>query len=256
MILVDTNVLLDLVTDDPDWAEWSLARLEEAALAGPVLINDIVYAETSIRYHRIEDLDAMLAQASCDRDRSDAAFRAVSRRESFFSDTVWLAVRGLASGPIGEFAKGNGEQTAALDSAMKVVTLAKSIPAIFPPGSELTELPSKGGAAPTSWDDVDRFLDAQKRLVIETSKLLAAVNAAVGSDWSTAGDDAQAARLTPSNFATDCPCGGTLVFRPGQSTTCSEAHPHFTGWHTACCSLSQRALEAGMRRSRQSIHHF
>jgi len=47
--MVDTNVLLDLVTDDPDWAEWSLARLEEAALAGPVLINDIVYAETSIR---------------------------------------------------------------------------------------------------------------------------------------------------------------------------------------------------------------
>jgi predicted nucleic acid-binding protein len=61
--LVDTNVLLDLVTDDPDWGEWSLARLEEAALAGPVLINDVVYAETSIRYDRIEDLDAMLAQA-------------------------------------------------------------------------------------------------------------------------------------------------------------------------------------------------
>jgi predicted nucleic acid-binding protein len=75
VILVDTNVLLDLVTDDPDWAEWSLARLEEAALAGPVLINDIVYAETSIRYHRIEDLDAMLAQAT-------------------------MAVRGLASCPI------------------------------------------------------------------------------------------------------------------------------------------------------------
>lgn len=32
MILVDTNVLLDLVTDDPDWSAWSLARLEEAAL--------------------------------------------------------------------------------------------------------------------------------------------------------------------------------------------------------------------------------
>lgn len=63
VILVDTNILLDLVTDDPDWSAWSLARLEEAALAGPVLINDIVYAETSIRYHRIEDLDAMLGQA-------------------------------------------------------------------------------------------------------------------------------------------------------------------------------------------------
>lgn len=63
MILVDTNVLLDLVTDDPDWSEWSLARLEEAALAGPIFINDIVYAETSIRYDRIEDLDAMLGEA-------------------------------------------------------------------------------------------------------------------------------------------------------------------------------------------------
>ena len=82
MILVDTNVLLDLVTDDPDWAEWSLARLEEAALAGPVLINDIVYAETSISLpsNRGARRDACPGD---DRDRSDAAFRAVSRRKSF-----------------------------------------------------------------------------------------------------------------------------------------------------------------------------
>jgi len=63
LLLVDTNVLLDLVTDDPDWSEWSLARLEESALAGPILINDVVYAETSLRYERIEDLDAMIALA-------------------------------------------------------------------------------------------------------------------------------------------------------------------------------------------------
>ena len=63
MTLVDSNVLLDLVTDHPDWSEWSLARLEEAALAGPIFINDIVYAETSIRYDRMEDLDAMLGEA-------------------------------------------------------------------------------------------------------------------------------------------------------------------------------------------------
>ena len=76
---------------------------------------------------------------------------------------------------IGDFAKGDGEPAAALDAATKVVTLAKSIPSIFPPGSELTELPSKNGAPPTTWNDVDRFLDAQKHLVIETSKLLATV---------------------------------------------------------------------------------
>lgn len=63
MILVDTNVLLDLVTNDPDWSDWSLARLVEAALVGPILVNDVVYADTSIRYDRIEDLDAMLAEA-------------------------------------------------------------------------------------------------------------------------------------------------------------------------------------------------
>jgi cytochrome c556 len=76
---------------------------------------------------------------------------------------------------IGEFTKGNSEQKAALDAAATVVTFAKSIPTIFPPGSELTELPAKSDATPTTWDDVDRFLDAQKHLVIETSKLLAAV---------------------------------------------------------------------------------
>ncbi len=64
MILVDTNVLLDLVTNDPQWSEWSLARLEEAALRGPILINDVVYAETSIRYDRIEDLDSMLTETT------------------------------------------------------------------------------------------------------------------------------------------------------------------------------------------------
>jgi len=60
MTLVDTNVLLDLVTDDPDWAEWSIATLEAAALEGPLCINYVVYAELSVRYERIEDLEAML----------------------------------------------------------------------------------------------------------------------------------------------------------------------------------------------------
>jgi predicted nucleic acid-binding protein len=62
MVLVDANVLLDLVTKDPVWWSWSLARLEEAALAGSILINDIVYSEISTRYQSIEDLDAMLAE--------------------------------------------------------------------------------------------------------------------------------------------------------------------------------------------------
>jgi predicted nucleic acid-binding protein len=39
--LVDTNVLLDLVTDNADWAEWSQRQLEAAAVRGPVLTRDV-----------------------------------------------------------------------------------------------------------------------------------------------------------------------------------------------------------------------
>jgi predicted nucleic acid-binding protein len=60
---VDTNVLLDLVTDDPNWAGWSIAQLEAASLDGPLLINDAVYAELAVRYIRIEDLEAFLDAA-------------------------------------------------------------------------------------------------------------------------------------------------------------------------------------------------
>jgi predicted nucleic acid-binding protein len=60
---VDTNVLLDLVTDDPNWADWSVAQLEAASLDGPLLVNDAVYAELAVRYIRIEDLEAFLDAA-------------------------------------------------------------------------------------------------------------------------------------------------------------------------------------------------
>ena len=63
MTLVDTNVLLDLVTDDPVWANWSIAQLESASFKGPLLINDVVYAELAVRYERIENLEAFLDQA-------------------------------------------------------------------------------------------------------------------------------------------------------------------------------------------------
>lgn len=63
MILVDTNVLLDLVTDDANWADWSIAQLEAASLRGPLLINDVIYAELAVRYGRIEELEAFVGEA-------------------------------------------------------------------------------------------------------------------------------------------------------------------------------------------------
>ncbi len=63
MTLVDSNVLLDIFTRTPSWWEWSLMQLEEAALHGSLLINDVIYAETSVRFHSIDDFDAALATA-------------------------------------------------------------------------------------------------------------------------------------------------------------------------------------------------
>ncbi len=63
MTLIDTNVLLDLVTDDANWVEWSQGQLEAASLRGPLLINDVVYAEFSVGFRRIEEVDGVLATA-------------------------------------------------------------------------------------------------------------------------------------------------------------------------------------------------
>ena len=58
--LVDSNVLLDVFTDDPVWSGWSGQALAEAMDRGTVIINPIVYAEVSVGFDRIEDLDALL----------------------------------------------------------------------------------------------------------------------------------------------------------------------------------------------------
>jgi len=60
VILVDTNVLLDIVTDDPAWADWSQHQLEAAALRNRLCVNSVIYAELSIGFARIEEVDAVL----------------------------------------------------------------------------------------------------------------------------------------------------------------------------------------------------
>jgi predicted nucleic acid-binding protein len=62
MILVDTNVLLDVVLDDPTWADWSQLQLEMASLRGTLVINPVIYTELSMAFARIEELEAVLAE--------------------------------------------------------------------------------------------------------------------------------------------------------------------------------------------------
>jgi predicted nucleic acid-binding protein len=58
--LIDSNVLLDIIADDPRFAASSADALASAAERGPLYINTVIYAEVSVRFSRIEELDAVL----------------------------------------------------------------------------------------------------------------------------------------------------------------------------------------------------
>jgi predicted nucleic acid-binding protein len=58
--LVDSNVLLDIVTEDDDWLDWSSSALSACAERGRLVINPLVYAEVSVGFSNIEDLDDAL----------------------------------------------------------------------------------------------------------------------------------------------------------------------------------------------------
>ena len=59
--LVDSCVLIDVLADDPVWADWSLDQLERCAALGPLLINPLILAEISPRFERASDLEVALA---------------------------------------------------------------------------------------------------------------------------------------------------------------------------------------------------
>jgi len=55
--LVDSSILLDLFEDDPRWGNWSQAALEQESRSGSLFINPMIYAEVSIAFRRIEELE-------------------------------------------------------------------------------------------------------------------------------------------------------------------------------------------------------
>jgi predicted nucleic acid-binding protein len=59
-VLVDSNVLLDLLEHDPHWYAWSSEQLQQAADCGELIINPVIYAEISVGFARMEDLEAIV----------------------------------------------------------------------------------------------------------------------------------------------------------------------------------------------------
>lgn len=58
--LVDTNVLVDVAVRSPDWLDWSRSALAKAEKAGPLVINPVIFAEFSVRYDSLEEVEALL----------------------------------------------------------------------------------------------------------------------------------------------------------------------------------------------------
>jgi predicted nucleic acid-binding protein len=99
MTLVDSNVILDVVTDGEEWADWSQEQLEQAASAGPLIINDVIYAEISTRYSTVEDLDAMLRNM-------DIGVATIPRTALFLAGKAYLRYRatgGVRTGVLSDF---------------------------------------------------------------------------------------------------------------------------------------------------------
>ncbi len=66
--LVDSNVLIDILSSDSEWSEWSSESLVEASGAGPLVISPVIYAEVSVRFSRAEELEWALSRELIERE--------------------------------------------------------------------------------------------------------------------------------------------------------------------------------------------
>jgi predicted nucleic acid-binding protein len=96
-VLVDSNVILDILTNDQRWLMWSSQALEDAAEQGPIFINSVIYAEISARFDRIEDVDESLV---------DFQYLEVPRAACFLAGKCFLKYRrsgGAKTSPLPDF---------------------------------------------------------------------------------------------------------------------------------------------------------
>jgi len=79
-VLVDSNVLLDIFTRDPEWAQWSRSNLNRLVESRSLVVNPVIYAEVSVRFSSIEELEKRLPAS-------------VFKRESLPWEAAFLAGR-------------------------------------------------------------------------------------------------------------------------------------------------------------------
>ena len=97
--LVDSSVLIDVISGDPKWEEWSAAELARAAVSGRVVINPVIFAEVSMGFARIESCESALGSLAIER-------REVPWPAAFLAGKAYLDYRGRGgarSSPLPDF---------------------------------------------------------------------------------------------------------------------------------------------------------
>ncbi len=98
-VLVDSNVILDVLTDDPVWGDWSSAALLDATQSSRLVINPIVYAEASVRLPTLEEVDRLIPRDRFDRE-------VIPYEAAFLAGKVFLLYRqrrGVRTSPLPDF---------------------------------------------------------------------------------------------------------------------------------------------------------
>jgi len=86
VVLVDTNVLLDVLQRDQTWADWSVQQLRAQAQVHELLINPVIYAELSLAFESVQALDATI-------DRMELTVEELPRPALFLAGRAFLKYR-------------------------------------------------------------------------------------------------------------------------------------------------------------------
>ncbi|MDL1963061.1 MAG: PIN domain-containing protein [Deltaproteobacteria bacterium] len=98
-VFVDSCILLDLFTDDPNWADWSENILDKYSQTNTLYINSIVYTEVSIGFNKIEEVEKAISQLSI-------KVLEIPREALFLTGKVFLKYRknkGTKNSPLPDF---------------------------------------------------------------------------------------------------------------------------------------------------------
>jgi predicted nucleic acid-binding protein len=123
-VLVDSNIFLDVMTEDASWLSWSVSAIERAADTSRLVTNPVIYAEASVRFTRIEELDAALPSDLFEREP-------IPYEAAFLAGKAYLAYRrrgGTGRSPLPDFFIG----AHAAVSSYRLLTRLSPLPRLLP----------------------------------------------------------------------------------------------------------------------------